>query len=194
MQRHLLPASIVDTVRSLDPPGRFLRQNTATGFWDDIGNQRATEKTAQALREGAPQLRKRLKDLLSTSCDQKPRTNEAVEVGEAFHPNHKNAGRTLAFPSRALQLAHTHNVHPLRFRQHHLLPGEEKVDGQSYVGQQLPIQRDLTNFVQGELTIQPRKARVSTHLIVCILTYLLVWSRHRLGVTLLNTNVCNQYH
>ena len=136
LQRHLLSANIVATVRSLDPPGRFLRRNIATGVWNDIGNQRANEKTAQALREGAPELRKRLKDLFSTPCDQHPKTNEVVELGEVPPPGLKYTGMALVSPSGALQLDHINNVRPLRLRQHEL-PGEGKVDGQSYVGQQM---------------------------------------------------------
>mmetsp|Transcript_5708 Transcript_5708/g.16904 ORF Transcript_5708/g.16904 Transcript_5708/m.16904 type:complete len:636 (-) Transcript_5708:511-2418(-) len=36
--------------------GRFLRRNKA-GSWNDVGNIKAREKTSQALREGAPELR-----------------------------------------------------------------------------------------------------------------------------------------
>lgn len=36
--------SIVDAVRSLDPPGRFLEKNQETGLWSDIGDKKAIEK------------------------------------------------------------------------------------------------------------------------------------------------------
>ncbi|CAB9508938.1 hypothetical protein SEMRO_367_G127850.1 [Seminavis robusta] len=61
LQRHILSESIVFAVRNLDPPGRFLQRDPVTGLWNDIGDQRANEKTAQALREGAPKLRKKIK-------------------------------------------------------------------------------------------------------------------------------------
>lgn len=49
---------IVDNIRILNPPGRFLKKDTANpGVWKDIGNRKAREKTSQALREGAPELR-----------------------------------------------------------------------------------------------------------------------------------------
>lgn len=38
-------------IRNGDPPGRFLRKDEKTGFWVDIGDKKATEKTSQALRE-----------------------------------------------------------------------------------------------------------------------------------------------
>jgi hypothetical protein len=52
--------SIVDAVRSMNPPGRFLEKNMDTGLWNDIGNRKAIEKTSQALRDGAATLRKQL--------------------------------------------------------------------------------------------------------------------------------------
>ena len=52
--------SIVEAVRSLDPPGRFLEKNPDTGLWSEIGHKKAVEKTSQALRDGAASLRKQL--------------------------------------------------------------------------------------------------------------------------------------
>lgn len=46
---------IVFAVRCL--AGRFLKKDADTGTWRDVGNTRAREKTSQALREGAPELR-----------------------------------------------------------------------------------------------------------------------------------------
>ena len=52
--------SIVETVRRLDPPGRFLEKDQVTAKWHDIGDKKAVEKTSQALRTGAAPLRKQL--------------------------------------------------------------------------------------------------------------------------------------
>ena len=46
---------IVDTVRSRH--GRFLKKEAGSNSWRDVGNNKAREKTSQALREGAPELR-----------------------------------------------------------------------------------------------------------------------------------------
>jgi hypothetical protein len=46
---------IVHAVRCLS--GRFLKKDPETSTWRDVGNTRAREKTSQALREGAPELR-----------------------------------------------------------------------------------------------------------------------------------------
>jgi len=78
---------IVDLVR--ERGGRFLRRSDSTTsqgevLWVDIGDERAREKTCQALREGAPELRRRRrtpsfsdeedkdespKKKIATSCD-----------------------------------------------------------------------------------------------------------------------------
>jgi hypothetical protein len=49
---------IVDEIRSLHPPGRFLKQDHATKLWYDIGEKKSLDKTRQALREGAPDIMK----------------------------------------------------------------------------------------------------------------------------------------
>lgn len=51
---------IVAEIRSLNPSGRFLQKNNTSGLWDDIGDQKAREKTSQALREGAPIIRTKI--------------------------------------------------------------------------------------------------------------------------------------
>ncbi len=61
---------IVDKIRSLDPPGRFLKKDRDTGYWLDIGDIRAKEKTSQALREGAPLIRRQMKETNSLLDDE----------------------------------------------------------------------------------------------------------------------------
>jgi len=46
---------IVSFIRNMNPPGRFLKKDGNS--WKDIGDRKAREKTSQALREGAPDLR-----------------------------------------------------------------------------------------------------------------------------------------
>lgn len=52
--------SIVEAVRALEPPGKFLEKDRGTGTWFEIGHRKAIEKTSQALRDGAASLRKQL--------------------------------------------------------------------------------------------------------------------------------------
>ena len=51
---------IVRAVRNQNPPGRFLQKDEKNGLWYDIGDQKAREKTSQALREGAPEIRREI--------------------------------------------------------------------------------------------------------------------------------------
>lgn len=59
-EKPLVSKSIVDEIRGMNPPGRFLQKNESTNLWYDIGDQKAREKTSQALREGAPEIRREL--------------------------------------------------------------------------------------------------------------------------------------
>lgn len=48
-------AAIVRVIRSRS--GRFLKKDPKDNMWRDVGNNKAREKSSQALREGAPELR-----------------------------------------------------------------------------------------------------------------------------------------
>lgn len=51
---------IVHKIRSMDPPGRFLKEDPKSGLWIEIGDERARKKAGQALREKAPETRREL--------------------------------------------------------------------------------------------------------------------------------------
>jgi len=55
-----IAADIVDQIRKLDPPGRFLKEDPGSGLWQEVGDERARRKTGQALREDAPDLREEM--------------------------------------------------------------------------------------------------------------------------------------
>jgi hypothetical protein len=59
-QKKLYSKIIYDEIRSMNPPGRFLKQDPATKLWSDVGHKTALAKIRQALREGAPEM---LRDL-----------------------------------------------------------------------------------------------------------------------------------
>mmetsp|Transcript_53233 Transcript_53233/g.79521 ORF Transcript_53233/g.79521 Transcript_53233/m.79521 type:complete len:845 (+) Transcript_53233:97-2631(+) len=61
-QKMLVAQSIVRAVRCQVPPGRFLQKDAGSNTWCDIGDQKAQDKTSQALREGAPDLRNSMKE------------------------------------------------------------------------------------------------------------------------------------
>ena len=56
-EKPVLAMRIVQAVRAQSPPGRFLQHDKLTESWKDIGDNKAREKTSQALREGAPLIR-----------------------------------------------------------------------------------------------------------------------------------------
>jgi len=53
----VIAANIVDQIRKMDPPGRFLKEDPDTGLWREVGDERARRKTGQALREDAPEIK-----------------------------------------------------------------------------------------------------------------------------------------
>mmetsp|Transcript_47616 Transcript_47616/g.53074 ORF Transcript_47616/g.53074 Transcript_47616/m.53074 type:complete len:116 (+) Transcript_47616:622-969(+) len=48
--RNDMKVIIVTTIRSMDPPGRFLKRDTATDKWFDIVDKKAIVKVGQAFR------------------------------------------------------------------------------------------------------------------------------------------------
>ncbi len=49
---------IVHALRHANNPARFLRKSSKGGFWHDVGDKVASEKTSQALREKSPEERR----------------------------------------------------------------------------------------------------------------------------------------
>lgn len=58
-EKRLIASSIVTEIRGMNPPGRFLARkgDKDSGYWYDIGDEKARDKTSQALRENAPSIR-----------------------------------------------------------------------------------------------------------------------------------------
>jgi len=53
LEKAHIAAGIVNDIRTMDPPGRFLKEDRGTGMWFDIGDAKAIKKTGQRLREDA---------------------------------------------------------------------------------------------------------------------------------------------
>ena len=66
-QKMMLAHSIVNAVRSQIPQGRFLQIDVQHDLWYDVGHKRAQEKTSQALREGAPEIRTKIMSSTTSS-------------------------------------------------------------------------------------------------------------------------------
>lgn len=71
-EKRLVANSIVSEIRALE--GRFLAKESKTGRWYDIGDEKARDKTSQALRENAPNIRAEIKDGMDQRRNQKPTT------------------------------------------------------------------------------------------------------------------------
>ena len=56
LEKAHIAAQIVYMIRSMNPPGRFLKEDP-DGSWWDIGDQKAIKKVGQAMREDAPNTR-----------------------------------------------------------------------------------------------------------------------------------------
>ncbi|KAL3808080.1 hypothetical protein ACHAXA_006842, partial [Cyclostephanos tholiformis] len=61
-EKRLISSKIVDEIRNLDPPGRFLLKDANSDVWRDIGDEKARDKTSQSLRENALAVRRQLED------------------------------------------------------------------------------------------------------------------------------------
>lgn len=71
LEKAHIAAGIVNDIRTMDPPGRFLKEDRGTGLWFDIGDAKAIKKTGQALREDAPDIRPNIEGEGSPADDKK---------------------------------------------------------------------------------------------------------------------------
>jgi len=62
LDKPMVALEIIRGWRAQLPSGRFLKHNDKTGNWDDVGDKKAREKTSQALREKAPQIKKQIQE------------------------------------------------------------------------------------------------------------------------------------
>merc|ERR1712232_171574 len=73
-EKYLTSMEILKSIRNLNPPGRFVLQDSSSRLWNDVGDDRARRKISQALRENATELRKSFEN----ACFEKANTNEVV--------------------------------------------------------------------------------------------------------------------
>lgn len=82
-EKRLIASSIVSEIRALKPTGRFLSRDAKTGKWKDIGDEKARDKTSQALRENAPSLRAEIEtEIKEQQVDLLP-DQDAPRIGSA---------------------------------------------------------------------------------------------------------------
>lgn len=71
LEKAHIAAGIVNDIRTMNPPGRFLKEEKGTRMWYDIGDAKAIKKTGQALREDAPEIRPAIDVDAGSSGDEK---------------------------------------------------------------------------------------------------------------------------
>mmetsp|Transcript_6388 Transcript_6388/g.10383 ORF Transcript_6388/g.10383 Transcript_6388/m.10383 type:complete len:474 (+) Transcript_6388:265-1686(+) len=86
-QKAIYSKLIYDEIRSMNPPGRFLKQDPKTKLWNDVGEKKALDKTRQALREGAPELMKELDGTDANSVEYKFENQDALGPLRAARQN-----------------------------------------------------------------------------------------------------------
>jgi hypothetical protein len=57
LEKAHIAARVIEHIRTMNPPGRFLKEDSDTGLWYDIGDAKAIKKAGQALREDGPDIR-----------------------------------------------------------------------------------------------------------------------------------------
>mmetsp|Transcript_19068 Transcript_19068/g.31246 ORF Transcript_19068/g.31246 Transcript_19068/m.31246 type:complete len:720 (+) Transcript_19068:165-2324(+) len=80
-EKRLIATSIVDQIRKMDPPGRFLQKDADSQTWFDIGEEKAREKTSQALRENSKDVRIQMENEYYEAKRQQAR-QVAIAAGE----------------------------------------------------------------------------------------------------------------
>ena len=98
-EKRLIASSIVNEIRAMDPPGRFLARMGSlkdnNGYWYDIGNEKARDKTSQALRENAPSIRAEIETEINQQRAEM-RRQEKVEKQPTPTENHRSSGPPIA--------------------------------------------------------------------------------------------------
>jgi hypothetical protein len=72
-EKRLIAQSIVDEIRRLDPPGRFLMKESNGEYWYDVGDEKARDKTSQALRENSMSVRRQMEEEFNETRRQQAR-------------------------------------------------------------------------------------------------------------------------
>ena len=113
--------------------GRFLKRerDTEVDEWKDVGNNKAREKTSQALREGAPELRgdvvketSHTPDMVSYAPPEHPGAAYDGAVyehayAELYHHPHHHRGAVPMVPPSSQTLHHQQQPHPHQQHHHH---------------------------------------------------------------------------
>jgi hypothetical protein len=116
---------IVDEIRTKNPPGRFLKEDSSDGYFWDIGDQKAIKKVGQCLREDAPGIRNEIEHPHSSEEEEGDATPKRTgKVAAAPAPSQAPVppapvhDSTRNYNAYAAQASATHQNHPWLHRQH----------------------------------------------------------------------------
>ena len=92
-EKYLITTEIMERIQGLDPPGRFIDKDSKKGkSYYDVGEVRARKKISQALRENAPEIKKKQDDGSPEKISSKPTQKEKNLVGEKMKHLNLNVG------------------------------------------------------------------------------------------------------
>lgn len=85
-EKRLIASSIVQEIRA--EKGRFLSRDATTGLWKDIGDEKARDKTSQALRENAPTIRAEIETEVNAQRAEMRREEDAARASQppSYYP------------------------------------------------------------------------------------------------------------
>eukprot|EP00804_Cyclotella_cryptica_P009438 CCRYP_017753-RA/>CCRYP_017753-RA protein AED:0.02 eAED:0.02 QI:263/1/1/1/0.66/0.5/4/2690/869 len=99
-EKRLIAQSIVDEIRRLDPPGRFLMKESNGDYWYDVGDEKARDKTSQALRENSMSVRRQMEEEFNET-----RRQQAREVAIAAGRDPEKAVEEMSGKTKSLETA-----------------------------------------------------------------------------------------
>jgi hypothetical protein len=98
LEKAHIAARIVEHIRTMNPPGRFLKEDSESGMWYDIGDAKAIKKSGQALREDAPDVRTEVE---SGDDDDDDNENDMKKNSPTSNPKKQSSIKSGATPSSA---------------------------------------------------------------------------------------------
>jgi len=115
-EKRLIASSIVNEIRAMDPPGRFLARKGSmkdnSGYWYDIGDEKARDKTSQALRENAPSIRAEIETEINQQRAEMRRQDTTVEPSPSAPSSSKESSYPPPPPPPPLGCHPPPNNHP----------------------------------------------------------------------------------
>jgi len=121
-EKRLIATSIVDQIRNMNPPGRFLQKDADSQTWFDIGEEKAREKTSQALRENSKDVRIQMENEYYEAKRQQVR-----QVAIAAGQDPDKAVKGLPTPSTSIANAQREQQKQLEEKQQQLAQQQQQI-------------------------------------------------------------------